>query len=186
MADGKAKRWNGDKPKHLVEINDEPILKRTCRLFENCTISSHNPDYNFAPRYEPQNNVYEIDRFLSNEPIWGEETLFLYGDVYYTEEAQKVINNTPTTSITFFGRKRGNQVKRYGEIFAVKVKTHNIFKEKCLEIRGLEKQGKARGLAWDVFRRLGRKNFIELPDGCEDFDKIEDLENFKKHYDFSQ
>jgi choline kinase len=186
MADGKAKRWTLDTPKHLVEIEGEPILKRTVRLLgdEDIVITSHNEAYNFAPRYEPFNNIMEIDRFLSNEEIWNIEgdTVFIYGDVFYSEKAIETIKKVPTKSVTFFGRRKANKVKKYGEIFAVKVSNYGLFKFVCEGVRVREQRGLARGLAWDVFRALDKKNFVELDSIVEDFDKPEDLENFLKVY----
>src|SRR5690606_1387768 len=96
-----------------------------------------------------------------------------------TEQAMKKIKETSTETVTFFGRKKGNQVKPYGEIFGVKVHDHKAFAEACEIVKEKEKVGMARGLAWNVFRTLGKDaKFVELPPGCEDFDKKEDLDRF--------
>lgn len=189
MADGHGKRWRGSEPKHLIKINGEVLLARTVRLLqgEDVVITSHDPRYNFAPRYEPKNNNCEIDRFLSNEEIWNKAgvTIFLYGDAYYSEKAISQIKNQRISDITFFGRRVGNSIKKYGEIFAVGVKNHQLFKETCEQVKEREKKGLSRGLGWSVYRTLVNKNFVELDSICEDFDKVEDLENFKRRYDFS-
>ena len=72
MADGKMSRWDNtcEVPKHLLPIGSEILLGRTVRqIRENdpaaeVIVTSHDPRYgNYgAVRYEPKNNVYEIDR----------------------------------------------------------------------------------------------------------------------------
>ena len=73
MCDGKGTRWKNykDIPKHFVKINGEPLIKRTVRQLNerenNCEIiiTSHDKRYEIegSTRYEPLNNVLEIDRF---------------------------------------------------------------------------------------------------------------------------
>lgn len=73
MADGKMTRWASSYgvPKHLLPIGDEALLGRLVRqIRENdpdaeVIVTSHDPRYGDygATRYEPQNNVLEIDRF---------------------------------------------------------------------------------------------------------------------------
>ena len=92
MADGKGTRWNnyGNTTKHLYEINGESLLARTVRLLRENNVSdiiitSHNPKYEIdgAKRYEPKNNVLEIDRFTYE--LIEDDVCFLYGDTFYTE-----------------------------------------------------------------------------------------------------
>jgi len=90
MADGKGSRWKNYKgiPKHLIEINGEKIIQRTIRLLREYApqneiiVTSHNPAYEFegAVRYEPQNNLLEIDRFT--EELIIDDICFLYGDTF--------------------------------------------------------------------------------------------------------
>jgi len=73
MADGKGKRWNNydNIPKHFVVVNGEMVIARVVRLIRkfdkdaDVIITSHDPRYEIegARRYEPKNNVLEIDRF---------------------------------------------------------------------------------------------------------------------------
>ena len=107
MAAGEGKRWGNYKgiPKHLIEINGETLLGRTTRL-----LKENNVDYIITAsdeRYKQYGEVIpqsyldcEIDRF---EEIADDEICYLYGDVYYTEEAIKTIVNTDTNEILFFG-----------------------------------------------------------------------------------
>ena len=93
MADGKGSRWNnfmGHK-KHDISVSGETLLERTVRLvhkFDDAAeviITSHDKSISIpgAVRYEPKNNVLEIDRFTAE--LIGSDMCFLYGDVLYSE-----------------------------------------------------------------------------------------------------
>ena len=196
MAAGSGKRWEGERPKHLTEFDGEPLLLRTLRLLHEkeqsdvyVTVSDalmeHLVPGTFEPYgsifYKPHGNVQEIDRFLSCREIWGEETLFLYGDVYYTAEAIVQILGQYIRPISFYGRRRGNDVKRYGEMFALRANTNDPkFEKILLAIREREIKGEARGLGWDVYRAYEKRNFVELDPRVEDFDKVEEVGIYKK------
>lgn len=95
MADGKGSRWNRylNRTKHEISFDGETLIERTVRLIrENApsaliTVTSHKPDLKTAGarRYEPKNNVLEIDRFTAE--LIGDDVCFLYGDVLYSEAA---------------------------------------------------------------------------------------------------
>lgn len=205
MAAGEGKRWNNylGVPKHLVNINGETLLQRTVRLLKNnnvnniyITSSDERYDVDGAIRYKPQNNEFEIDRFLCCEEIWSNKcTVFLYGDCYYTDEAIKTIVNSKCNGYHYYGRLTGNDVKKYGEIFAVKIKNTEKFKNACLIIRNGLKDGTVnRGLGWETYKILEgknpnmtptefrewikseHKNFVVIDDDTEDFDTPEDYE----------
>lgn len=107
MAAGKGKRWNNylGIPKHLVEINGETLLGRTTRLLKenNITdfvITGNDERYAKYGKLIPQTDKdCEIDRF--EESIVNGSVCYLYGDVYYTENAIKTIINTNTDDIKF-------------------------------------------------------------------------------------
>lgn len=196
MAAGRAKRWTGDRPKQLTEFDGEPLLYRTIRLLaesgvENITVTVSDALFQLldfsrvapATIYQPKNNVQEIDRFLSCREIWGSDTLFLYGDVYYTRGAISQILGNFAVPVTFYGRRRGNSVKPYGEMFALRVLTNDsVFQTCCNYIREEEIAERKRGLGWDVYREYGKINFVELDPHVEDFDKVEEVVKYKKIY----
>jgi len=109
MAAGQGKRWNDylGVPKHLVEINGETLLGRTTRLLKkyninDYVITSSDPRYaQYGPTIPQSDNDCEIDRF--EESVIDGPVCYLYGDVYYTEEAIKTIINTPALDVQFFG-----------------------------------------------------------------------------------
>jgi hypothetical protein len=196
MADGCAKRWNNYKniPKHLIEIGGEPIIARTVRLLkengvEDITITSHDPRYNFATRYEPIGNEYEIDKF--NKELLEENTAYIYGDVFFSEEAIKTIVNTPTEDFMFFGRHSASLEKTgktWEEIFAIKVKDTQYFLKSVDFIRcGIIDGSVWRGGAWELYRHMVgldlkdnslNGHFTTIDDETDDFDFPEDLERW--------
>lgn len=194
MAAGSARRWTDIVPKQLVEIDGEIILYRTLRLLREAgivhpTLTASPHLLNFVERwkmgaaevYVPTENFQEIDRFLSCQERWGEQTLFLYGDVYYTKEAISQILHNYAPPVTFYGRRSGNTVKPYGEMFALRADTSDpLFIERLKTIREQEMLGQRRGLGWDVFKAYGSTNFVELDQLVEDFDTVDDVKNYKK------
>ena len=128
MADGKGRRWNNfdNIPKHLIEINGETLLSRTVRLLKEFNsdaeviITSHDPRYEVegARRYEPRNNMLEIDRFT--EELIEDDICFLYGDTYYSEKAMETITTTEADDLMFFGNGKA--------IVAIKVKDASVFR----------------------------------------------------------
>lgn len=206
MADGKGSRWgqHTGKTKHFIEIDGEPILERTVRLLrergvDDIFITTH---YDFyaqagAQLYAPENNDEEIDKFLAPHPIWKGETLMLYGDCYFTEEAINTILSVPCRRFVFFGRYQGSELtgKRYGEIFALKFKDHDLIKGACQEIRdNLDDERYGRGAAWTLYRLLTgvpllkhelNGSFVEINDLTDDFDTPKDLEAWLKGRELS-
>lgn len=108
MAAGKGTRWNNylGVPKHLIEINGETLLGRTTRLLKenginNYVITGTDERYlQFGELISQTNNDCEIDRF--EESIIDGLVCYLYGDVYYTDEAIKTIIQTEVDDIVFF------------------------------------------------------------------------------------
>lgn len=187
MADGKGNRWNNynDIPKHFIEINGEKIIERTIRLLHEydaeaqVVITSHDERYDLkgATRYEPKNNVLEIDRFTAE--LIEDNIVFLYGDTYYTDDAVKTVTGTETDDIIFFGNEKS--------VVAIKVKDGELFRKHVDRVRNLFVQGKTEKCkGWQVYRSfIGHKlddtsigpNFIMLEDKTEDFNSPEDYLN---------
>ena len=190
MAAGQGKRWNNYKgvPKHLIEINGETLLGRTTRLLKEngindsvITISSVKDERyeKYGTTRKQQLNDCEIDRF---DPDNSPEICYLYGDVYYSEEAIKTIINTPAKDVLFFG----SQV----EIFAVKIKDKNLFYDHKKHVKELFLKGKiGRSIGWEVYRSINKipfnthqitRRYVVIEDETDDIDYPEDYENFIK------
>lgn len=163
MADGKGIRWNNHLgiPKHLAEVNGEPIISRTVRLLRDLTdgeiiVTSHDERYEFkgSRRHEPLNNRLEIDRFT--EELIEDDICFLYGDTYYTESALKTIICTKTEDMIFFGNSKS--------IVAVKVTDSELFRYHLNRVKQLYISGKLQKCkGWQVYQSFVGQSFEEKP-----------------------
>jgi choline kinase len=106
IAAGEATRWGNylNTPKHLIEIDGEPILHRTVRLLrlngvtDIFVVSKDDPRYlieganQYIAKLNYENNA-DADKFLSSKNLWNTQgrTLVLYGDVYFTYAAMQTI-----------------------------------------------------------------------------------------------
>ena len=190
MAAGKGTRWNNylGVPKHLIEINGETLLARTTRLLKenginDYIITSSDERYKQYGKIEPQrNNDCEVDRF---QVMNDKQICYLYGDVYYTEEAIKTIINTKADDILFFGS--------HVEIFAIKIINRDLFYEHKNKVKELYMSGKInRCIGWEVYRSLHKipfnehkitNRYVYIEYGTDDIDYPEDYEYFKKRYE---
>ncbi len=189
MADGKGSRWNdfmGHK-KHDISISGETLLERTVRLvhkFDSAAeviITSHDKSVDIpgASRYEPKNNVYEIDRFTAE--LIGGDMCFLYGDVLYSEGAiETIIAHRGQAPLLFFGSAKS--------ICAVLIGSGELFRSLYLEVRRKFTVGEiSECKGWQVYhlyaglplsgREIG-KSFVILDSFTRDFNTPEDYLNY--------
>lgn len=191
MADGKGRRWNNfdNIPKHLIEINGETLLSRTVRLLKEFNsdaeviITSHDPRYEVegARRYEPRNNMLEIDRFT--EELIEDDICFLYGDTYYSEKAMQTITTTEADDLMFFGNGKA--------IVAIKVKDASVFRYHVNRVRELFIKGEIRQcIGWQVYQSFlnlpfGEKKIVDkyvfINDNTKDFNDPKDLDNCRRN-----
>lgn len=186
MCAGKGTRWNNHMgvPKHLIEINGETLLGRTTRLLKERNIeyiiTSEDERYKQYGKTIPQSYHHgEIDRF---EPFNDKEIIYLYGDVYYTEEAIDTIINTEANDVLFFGSSQ--------EIFAIKIKDRRLFYKHKDKVKRLYlKKLIPRCIGWEVYRSINNIPFIEhkitnryvlIEDETDDIDYPADYEKFIK------
>lgn len=186
MCAGNGKRWGNylGIPKHFVEINGETLIGRTTRLLKehgitDYIITTSDERYKqYGETREQTNNDCEIDRY---EEIEDDEICYLYGDVYYTEEAMDTIINTPTDEILFFGSDM--------EIFAVKIKDKDLFMKHKHKVKELYLKGKIeRCIGWEVYKSINNlpldeyaitDRFVFIQDGTDDIDTPKNYLNFK-------
>ena len=188
MADGKGGRWNNfmGHSKQEIRVFGETLLERTVRLVHECDenaeviITSHDKSLEIpgAVRYEPKNNVLEIDRFTAE--LIGDDMCFLYGDVVYSENAVKtIVSARGRESILFFGSEKS--------ICAVLIRDGELFRGLYLEIRRLFTEGRiAECKGWEVYhlyaqlplcsREIG-KSYVLLDSFTRDFNTPEDFLN---------
>ncbi|MGF6376154.1 choline kinase [Clostridiales Family XIII bacterium PM5-7] len=189
MADGKGTRWNNykDIPKHFIEVEGETLLARTVRLLKTIDangqiiITSHDPRYEAegALRYEPKNNVLEIDRFT--EELIEDNICFLYGDTFYSKKAIEEITAETEEPLLFFG----NEVS----IVAVRVRDGKLFKHHVDRVRNLFLEQKIEHCkGWQVYqsyqhlpfdeKKIAEK-YVYIEDETRDFNSPEDYETRK-------
>ncbi len=189
MADGSGSRWNnfmGHK-KQEISFSGETLLERTVRLVYECDnsaeliITSHDKSLDIpgARRYEPKNNVLEIDRFTAE--LIGDDMCFLYGDVLYSEDAIKtVVSRRGSSPLLFFGSEKS--------ICAVLIGDGELFRSLYLEVRGKFLAGETDECkGWQVYhlyaqlplsgRGIGR-DYVLLDSFTRDFNSPEDYLNF--------
>lgn len=153
MADGRGSRWNnfmGHK-KHDIRVQGETLLERTVRLVRECggeadiLITSHDESVDIpgARRYEPKNNVLEIDRFTAE--LIEDDMCFLYGDVLYSEAAiRTVAAHRGRSPLLFFGSEKS--------ICAVLIGDGGLFRSLYLEVRKKFLDGEiAECKGWQVY-----------------------------------
>ena len=188
MADGKMTRWEPGRvnPKHLLQIGGETLLARLVRQLKKAdssaeiVITSHDPRYEVdgAVRYEPKNNVMEIDRFTWE--LIDEGVCFLYGDTYYTDEAIEKICSCQGEDLFFVGSKTS--------VVAVKVFSPEVMKAHIERVRKAYLAGEAKDCkGWQVYQsfvglpfelRQVKDHFLRLEDDTQGFNTMEEYRSF--------
>ncbi len=113
MCGGTYRHW--EKPRHLTEIDGEPIIARTIRMLrehgiEDIAISSNNPIFNqFGVPVLVHENSYDAKGPHNFTGYWcdafyptDEPVCYIFGDVIFTDYAIRIITETPTNDIEFF------------------------------------------------------------------------------------
>ena len=171
--------------KHRIRIEGETLIERTVRLVHEydksaeVIITSHDVSLSVvgAERYEPKNNVLEIDRFTAE--LIEDDMCFLYGDVLYSEQAMEtIVSRRGISPVLFFGSR--------DSICAVLIKDGALFKDLYLEVRRRYVEGEiSECKGWQVYQSyaglpFGDKSptdcFVFIEDETRDFNSPKDLE----------
>lgn len=206
MAAGEGSRWGEymDVPKHLIEVDGEPILHRTVRL-----LKQHVPEVWVVARDDERYRRHtgytmtvdplssDMDKFWSSRQLWeGTHSVLVYGDCYFTEQAIPVITQ-PVSEWTLFCRPGESAFTggQYGECWAysVPVRDQQWFTDRITWLAGAHSLGRlGRVGGWELYRAMLNKpmhhemydHFIEINDWTEDFDFPSDydiwLQRFEK------
>ena len=208
MADSVNKQFF-ETPRQLAKINGEPIIKRTVRLLkengvDDIIITSHDKRFDNlgAIRYEPKNNNHNwkngkrkgywlnaFTRELLVEPI-----CFLFGDVYYSENAIKTIVETEAKDNLFFctyQNKDKRYIKCHDEPLAYKVVDCESFKKHIDIVKKMFDEGKTvrHPISWELYRSINGQdinvhtmttNYVAINDESCDIDTINDIILLKK------
>ena len=199
-------------PRQLTKINDETIIERTIRLLKengikNIIITSHDKRFDNlgATRYEPLYNYY-VPNYMDyklNKGYWlnafpiellNEPITFLFGDVYYSENAIKKIVETKAKNNLFFcsyENKNEKYIKCYDEPLAYKVVDYITFKEHIDRVKTMKDKGLCcrEPIVWELYRSLNNQdinihkmtnNYIAINDESCDIDTINDIISLRK------
>lgn len=195
-------------PKHLSIVKGERLVDRTIRLLKengvkDIYISSNNPlfDNCGVPRLEHENTYKQING--TQQGYWldayypledNEQVCYMYGDVYYSENAVKTIVEYQCQDNTLFGTGVAKNKFHYnwGEPFAYKVINNKRFKNGIKEVKKLQDEGKTKRMpvTWELYRYLNgldvnvqrvlNKTYVCIDDVTMDVDYPEDIIEMNK------
>ena len=195
-----------DIPRQLVEINGEKLVERTIRLLKengvkNIMLTSYDKRFDDlgVERYEPLKNDYD---YLTGKGYWlnafpfeimNEPICFIWGDVYFSEDAIKKIVETETNSTLFFcsyNNKNDKYIKHHDEPFAYKIVDIELFKKHIEKVKKLYDEGKTyrHPIVWEVYRSINgidvnehkmTEGFVAINDVSCDIDSINDIIKLK-------
>lgn len=195
-----------DIPRQLVEINGESLVKRIIRLLkengiEDITVISNDERFDGlgAKRYVPENNDFDYIKrtgyWLNAFPfeIMDEPICFIWGDVYFSENAIKTIVENNTDSTLFFCTYNNDSekyIKHHDEPLAYKIVDTDLFKAHIDRVKRLFDEGKTcrHPIVWEVYRSINgidvnehlmTINYMAINDESCDIDSEEDLEKIK-------
>lgn len=192
-------------PKQLSLIKGERIVERTIRLLKengikDIYISSNNPIFDECgvPRLE-HNNQFTLEKGNSTG-MWldafypvEEPVVYLWGDVYFTDEAIKTIVNYKTDKNVLFGTSDAlnKYHQNWGEPFGYIVNDTKTFFEGVEAVKKLFHEDKIarHPIVWELYRYLHGLNiniqritedYVCIDDGTIDIDDENRIEELNK------
>ena len=199
MAGGEYKKFGIPKP--LIEVKGETLIERTTKLLKqnginDIYISSNNPEFDkYGVRLENKNNDFIVYENGTSKGYWldafyptNEPTCYIFGDVYFTENAIKTIVEYESTENILFGTgcAKNLEHKNWGEPFAYKVNKIEEFKNGIVEVKKLfdEKKTARHPIVWELYRYLHNldiniqnitTDYVVIDDGTIDIDSPEQV-----------
>ena len=195
---------NFHKPRQLFKINGEVIIERTIRLLRengvyDIAVTSNNGDFDYLDVPVLRHwNSYELKRgqkrgwwldafYPTDEPV-----CYLFGDVYFSEDAIKTIVETQTDDIEMFGSIppfSDNYFKDWIESFGLKVVNTKHLSDAIEKTKELARQGKTwrkNPIIWELWSvikdtplqtKAGEYiyNYTKINDYTVDIDDIGDV-----------
>lgn len=207
MCGGNYKHW--ETPRHLSVVNGEELVARTIRLLKenginDISISTNNPVFEkFGVPILQHDNHYNCRWHDIEDGYWfncfyptDEPVCYIFGDVYFSDEAIKKIVETETDDIEFFGSRSPftkDYIKDHEEPFALKVANQKHLKEAINKTKKLDKQDKfwRKPIMWELWTviknaPLQKKkgeftvDYIVINDYTCDIDWKEDIRKLEK------
>ena len=202
MCGGTYPKW--ETPRQLLKFKGEPIICRTIRQLrehgiDKIAITANNGFFNNlgVPVLKHHNSYigYEYNRdsghwcdcfYFTDEP-----TVYLFGDVVFSDAAIDKIIETQTNDIAFFASAppfRSPYPKPYVEPFAFKVYNTAHLHQAVEDVKRLDAQGRfhRRPIAWEVWNVISRGpdgdvntidygSYIRINDYTCDIDKPDEI-----------
>jgi hypothetical protein len=203
IAGGDGTRWGNylGVTKHFAVLNGETIIGRIVRQLHqhmgpHDKIIVASKDYfisgaeNVHVKLDPKN--HEADKFLSSSNCWNDDTMIIYGDVYFSDDAITKITEYRGTGYRLFCNPYPNKITgtNWGECYAIyipfewtgAVKLALVDLIRLYDERGLYKIG-----GWELTRfMMGAKNlnkhllssdlYYVIQDETDDIDYPDDYE----------
>lgn len=208
MCGGFYEQW--ETPKHLQVVNGERIVERTIRLLKkngckDIVITSNNEAFDGlgVERLEHENsyryengklNGYWVDAFYPNFRK-NQKVTFIFGDVYFSEDAIKQIVNYEGSGNVLFGSAGALRVdKVWGEPFAYVVNDMGEFYDGIKAVKKLQDEGKCNRvpIVWELYRvlngidvnehRVLSETYKVIDDGTNDCDTREKLNALRTRF----
>lgn len=192
-------------PKQLLKVDGEVIVERTIRLLKenginDIAISTDNPafDYLNVPILKHTNNyVYDSENEHHNSQYcWlnayyptNEPACYLHGDVYYSDNAIKIIKNTNVKDTMFFcafdwtdGIKDKRNFKGR-EPLGYKVVNQKLFRDAINDILKMVDDGDFKDgitpISWHLYRYL---NGYDICKGAKEYTEVNNIFQSKGDY----
>lgn len=196
-------------PKQLSVVGGERLVDRTVRLLkeagaEEVYITSNDKRFDDcgAVRLEHKNSFKLIDKEV--EGYWldafyphfkdTDRVTYLYGDVWYTEEAINLIVNYKTDGNILFGTSaaKNEQHQNWGEPFAYIVSDYKTFMDGIKAVNQMQDEGKLNrpAITWELYRYLNGLDvnrqevlddtYVVIDDGTIDVDNPVQIERLNK------
>lgn len=204
MCGGRYPNW--ETPRHLLEVEGEPIVARTIRLLREAgvndiAISSNIPEWFncFGVPVLVHYNSYNARGYNDFDGYWcdaffpmEEPACYIFGDVIFSPDAISTIVDYHTETIMLFGSKAPfapEYPKKWREPFAFKVQDQELLRRSCLKVRALDKAGrlKNRPIAWELWSVINgtnpnkiNKSYVAINDYTCDVDYMTEVEEVIK------
>ena len=218
MAGGIYKKF--EKPKQLLEVNGEVLIERTIRLLKenavtDIAISTNNPAFEYLDveklRHENDFICNDTRNYTKSKYSWlnayyptEEPCCYLYGDVYYSDNAIKTIVNAKVKDTMFFcirdlsdGRPKGVNTKGR-EPLAYKVQNQKVFRKAINDLFKMIDDGKFTQdpISWNLYRKINgleidyngygngifdtKGDYIVIDDYSTDIDSLNDIQELER------
>ena len=202
-------------PRQFIEINGERIVDRTVRLLKEngcehifITATDNRFDSCGVPRLEHK-NVFRVDEGDVCTGYWldafyphfaeSDKITFIFGDVYFTEEAIKTIVNFKTDGNILFGTSEAkNELhENWGEPFAYIVNDYGTFMRGIDAVKKMQDMGltKRTAIVWELYRYLNGldinvqqvldETYVCIDDGTLDVDSWTAVEKIRRKFECS-